>query len=146
MILRTKERNKKHIAINTHLILVLILFLVFICSSIASALANEIGLAIGFGIGTALPIFVFIISPLYFVFDDNEVMIVYNFKQKLIIPWESIRGISLMGHWIGAGGGLPHYIIAFPQKEKRAFFVNGEIPKTRRTKKLIKLYYKKNIV
>ena len=51
-----------------------------------------------------------------------------------------------MGSWIGAGGALPHYVIAYPQKEKRLFFVVGEIPKTRKTKKCIENYYKKKIV
>lgn len=51
-----------------------------------------------------------------------------------------------MGCWISRGGGLPHYVIAYPTKDKRVFFVCGEIPKTRKTKKYIKQYYKKEIV
>ena len=138
--------NKKHIALNTHLILCLFLFIVFIGLSISCALEKEIGLSIMFGIFVLLPIFVFAISPLYFVFSDECVQIIYNFGQKEKIKWSDIRNISLMGSWIGVGGGLPHYNIAYPKKEKRLFFVVGEIQKTRKTKKLIEKYYKKKIV
>ena len=138
--------DKKHIAFNTHLILCFILFIVFLSLSIICAIVNEIGLSIMFGIFVLLPIFVFTISPLYFVFSDNYVEIVYNFGQKEQIKWNDIRNISLMGSWIGAGGGLPHYVIAYPRKEKRLFFVVGEIQKTRKTKKLIEKYYNKKIV
>lgn len=137
-----RQEDKRNIALNTHLILCVILFLVFLGLSISCAIENEIGMTILFSIFTLLPIFVFSMSPLYFVFSSEEVEIVYNFGQKELIKWNSVRSISL----IGAGGGLPHYVFAYPRMEKRIFFVVGEIPKTRKTKKLIKRYYKKNIV
>ena len=138
--------NKKHIALNTHLILCVVLFIVFLGFSISSAIESDISLSIMFGTFALLPIFVFSISPLYFVFSDECIEIIYNFGQKEIIKWSDIRNISLMGSWISAGGGLPHYVIAYPKKEKRLFFVVGEIQKTRKTKKLIEKYYKKKIV
>ena len=138
--------NKKHIALNTHLILCVALFIIFLALSISCAMGNEIGLSIMFGIFVLLPVFVFAISPFYFVFSDECVEIVYNFGQREKIKWSDIRNISLMGSWIGAGGGLPHYVIAYPKKDKRLFFVVGEIQKTRKTKKFIEKYYKKKIV
>ena len=133
--------KKKHIACNTQLILFVILFIVFLGISISCAIEKEIGLSIMFAILIVLPVFVFAISPLYFVFSDEYVEIVYNFGQTEKIKWSDIRGISLMGSWIGAGGGLPHYVIAYPRKDKRLFFAVGEISKTRKTKKLIEKYY-----
>ena len=138
--------NKKHIALNTHLILCVALFIIFLALSISCVMGNEIGLSIMFGIFVLLPVFVFAISPLYFVFSDEYIEIVYNFGQREKIKWNDIRNITLMGSWIGAGGGLPHYVIAYPGKEKRLFFVAGEIQKTRKTKKLIEKYYKKKII
>ena len=58
----------------------------------------------------------------------------------------NIGKTAALGTAIGAGGGLPHYVIAYPKKDKRLFFVVGEIPKTRKTKKFIEKYYKKKIV
>ena len=138
--------NKKHIAFNTHLILCFVLFIVFLGLSISSAIVNEIGLSIIFAIFIILPVFVFVISPLYFIFSDEYVEIVYNFGQREKIKWSDIRNIALMGSLLGAGSGLPHYVIAYPKKEKRMFFVVGEIQKTRKTKKFIEKYYKKKIV
>jgi len=138
--------NKKYIALNTHLLLCVILFIVFLGISISCAIEKEIGLCIMFAVFNLLPIFVFTISPLYFSFTDEYVEIVYNFGQREKIKWSDIRNISLMGSWIGTGGGLPRYVIAYPKKEKRLFFVVGEIQKTRKTKRFIKKYYKKKIV
>lgn len=137
--------NKKHIAFNTHLILFCVLFIVFLGLSISCAIEKEIGLSIMFALFNLLPLFAFGISPLYFVFSDESIEIIYNFGQKEIIKWSDIRNIWQMGSWIG-GGGLPHYVIAYPRKEKRLFFVVGEIQKTRKTKKLIEKHYKKKIV
>lgn len=132
-------------AINTHLMLVLLLFLAFAGISVAFARENKIGGAVVSGILTLLPIFAFAVSPLYVVFDGEAVKIVYNFGRSETISWNSIRKISLMGSWLG-GGGPPNYVISFPRKEKSVFFVMDQIPKTRRTKRLIKLYYKGEIL
>ena len=111
-----------------------------------AAIEQEIGLSIGFAVATLLPVFVLLISPLYVVFSDEEIEIVYIMGQKEIIKWKNIRYIRLNGAWISRGGGFPHYEVAYPTDVKRAFFVRGEIPKTRKTKKYIKIYYKKDIV
>lgn len=137
--------DKKHIAFNTHLNLCFILFIIFLGFSIDCAIGNDIGLSIMFAIFILLPMFVFAISPLYFTFSDECIEITYNFGQREKIKWCEIRNISLFGSWIGGGGGLPRYVIFYPQKEKSVFFVVGEIPKTRKTKKLIKQYYKNKI-
>ena len=47
--------------------------------------------------------------------------------------------------FIGNGRGMPVYEIAYPHKEKYPFFVNATIARNRKTTKLIKKYYKRNI-
>ena len=138
--------NKKHIAINTHLWLAVVLFLIFITIAISCINENEIGMVVGFLIAALLPIFVFLISPVYYIFSEESVTITYLFGQKEEIKWNSIRSITLYGSWIIQGEATPHYHIAYPTNIKRAFFINGDISKTRKTKKLITKYYKKNIV
>ena len=137
--------NKRHIAFNTHLILFAILFAVFLGLSISCAIESDVGLSIIFGIFILLSVFVFAISPVYYVFSDEYVKIVYNFGLNEQIKWSEIRNISSMGSWLGKGGGLPHYVIAYPQKEKCPFFVVGEITKTAKTTKFITKHYKKKI-
>ena len=140
------KTKQKHYAFNTQLFFVIALFAIFLVLSICAAIEREIGLAIGFAVATLLPIFVFLISPLYTAFSDEEIEIVYIMGQREIIKWRNIRSIYLNGSWISRGGGLPHYEVAYPTNTKRAFFVRGEIPKTRKTKKYIRMYYKKDII
>lgn len=137
--------NKKQIAFNTHLIPVFVLFVVFLSLSANCAIGDEIALCVGFAMFALLTMFVFAISPLYFVFSDESVEIVYHFKQREQIQWGDIRSISFEGSWFHSLSGPPHYVIAHPQKQKRWFFVEGEIPKTRKTQKLIMKYYKGTI-
>lgn len=137
--------NKKQIAINTHLWLPITLFVIFMTISVSCIHEKEIGMAVGFFLATLLPIFVFLISPVYYIFSEENVQIIYLWKQKEEIKWSSIQSIALYGSWINRGGATPHYHIAYPTNKKRVFFINGDISKTRKTKRLIKKYYKKNI-
>ena len=133
--------NKKQIAVNTHLIFFAAFFLMLLGIFESVARGKETGLSIGFGLALLAPVVCFCISPLYFVFSDEGVEIVYHFGQREYIKWNEIRDISLMGSWLSRGGGPPHYVITYPRKEKRPFFVAGEISKTGKTKKLLKKYY-----
>ena len=138
--------SKKQIAINTHVILCFLLFCILLGISVACAIENEMGLCIAFSFFLLLPIFVFVISPLFFVFSDDCVEIVYNFGTKEKIRWKDIKSITLMGSWIGKYTSPPHYVIAYNRKGKQPFFAAGRVPKTRKTKILIRKYYKKEIV
>ena len=141
-----KKTKQKHYAFNTQLFFVIAFFVFFLVLSICAAIEQEIGLSIGFAVATLLPVFVLLISPLYVTFSDEEIEIVYIMGQREIIRWRNIRCIYFNGSWVNSGGGPPHYEVAYPANVKRAFFVRGEIPKTRKTKKYIKMYYKKDIV
>ena len=140
------DSNKKRIALNTQLWLPVVLFVIFTTISIFCISEKELGLSVGFLIMALLLIFLLLISPMYYVFSEENVEIIYLWGQKEEIKWDIIRSITLYGSWISRGGGPPHYHIAYPTSKKRAFFINGDISKTRKTKKLIAKYYKKNIV
>ena len=137
--------QNKHIAINTHLILWLVLILAFLGLSVGSAMDSEAGLCIAFAVLALVPLFVFLISPFCVVFDKNCVEIIYVLGAREQIRWGEIRNITRFGSWLG-GGGSPHFAVAYRQAEKRPFFVRGEIPKTRKTEKLIRKYYKVEIL
>lgn len=110
--------NKNKIAFNTHLIPIFILFIIFLGLCVSCIIGNEMFLGVLFGIFALLPVVVFAISPLYFMFSADFVEIVYNFNQREKIKWNEIRGVSLEGSFVGIGG-LPHYVIAYPRKEKK---------------------------
>lgn len=138
--------DKKQIAINTHLILCFLLFCALLGLAAVCAAENEIGLCVAFSLFLLLPVFVFLISPLYFVFSDDCVEIVYHFGKKEQIKWRDIKEIKLAGSWIRKFAAYPRYVIDYRGKENRPFFVAGQIPKTRKTKKQLKKYYKREIV
>lgn len=137
--------NKKHIAVNTHLLLCVLMCAEFLWLCILCAGEKEIALSVLFGVFALVPVVVFFLSPLYVTFSADCIEIVYHFGLKERIRWSEIRNISVRGSWIGKGGGLPNYEIAYPCKEQRPFFVVGKIPKTRKTKRYIERYYKRNI-
>jgi len=136
----------KNVVINIYLVLSVILFFVLLGIAVLCAIENEIGLCIGFSLFLAVPVIAFVFSPLYFVFSDDCVEIVYHFDVKEQIRWKDIQRVTLMGSWFGKFNSPPHYVIAYYRKGKVPFFVAGRIPKTRKTKKLIKQYYKRQIV
>ena len=80
-------------------------------------------------------LFSILISPLCTVFTEEDITIVYVLGQKERIRWKEIRFIHSRGSL--AAKAQPRYEIAYPHEGKRPFFVCGEIPKTRKIKKII---------
>ncbi|MBE6670970.1 MAG: hypothetical protein E7593_02065 [Ruminococcaceae bacterium] len=139
------NNNKKHIAINTHVFLPISLFVIFIIFSASSINNNEFGLAIGFAIFALVFLFGCLISPIYYIFSNDSVIIVYLLGLKEEIKWNYIRNITRKGAWGGGVEGPPHYNISYPTNQKRYFFMNGDISKNRKTNKLLNKFYKKDI-
>ncbi|MCQ2449292.1 MAG: hypothetical protein MJ132_03785, partial [Clostridia bacterium] len=90
-----------------------------------------------------LSVFVFVVSPLCYIFDKKAVTIVYLFGLRETVAWSNIREIYEVGSWFFRIGGTPRYVLCYPIKEKQLFFMVGEISKTRKTTKLINCYYGK---
>ena len=131
------NNEKKEIAINTHLWFCVAFIMFFLILSTFGIREKEIWSSIGFAIASLLPLFVFLISPMYYVFSDESVAIIYLWGQKEEIKWISVRNVTLSGSWISRGGATPHYHIAYPTNKKRAFFINEGY--------VIKRYYSYNI-
>ena len=137
--------KEKHIALNTQLIAFVLVLFALVCLGAISAAEKDIFDCILFFLFAAVVGFGGAISPLYVAFSEDSVEIVYTCGQREEIRWSDIRSITAEGSWFAKGGGLPHFVLSFPRKEKKPFFVVGEIPKTRTTKMLIERYYKKKI-
>lgn len=139
------DNDKKQKAINAHLGLPGALFVIFVTIGIVCTIEKEVLLSVGFFVAALLPLFVFLVSPLYYVFSQEGVEIRYLWGQKEEIRWDEIRSITRIGGWFSLGGGTPRYHIAYPTNRKRAFFINGDVYTTRKTKELLRKYYKKSI-
>ena len=140
---------KRKIAFNTHLIFFFFLLLVFVGLAISLLTDSEdrdVFLSIVGIVLSAVPIFGIIISPVIYRFEDDKLTIVYCLGMKEIIAWKEIRSIRKMGGWFGGKGrGFPVYEVIYPKYKKTPFFVGGCIVSNRKTAKLLKEYYKKNI-
>lgn len=60
--------------------------------------------------------------------------VAYLWGVKEHIEWHRIRDITKYGSWLDRYSGLPEYHIEYFKKEKHPFFVDGNIPKTVKTK------------
>ena len=105
--------KKKQSAINTHLLHPIVFCAFFILFAIFSAKDEEIWLAVGFAAFTLLPLFVFLISPMYYVFSEESVKIIYLWGEKEEIEWTFVRSIETEGSWMVGRMGFPHYHVAY---------------------------------
>ena len=142
-------KKERKVTFNTHLIFFFVLFLIFISLAIFFLTDSDdadIALSIvGFALAAA-PVFGIVISPVIYIFEDDKLTIVYCLGMKEIITWKEIRSIRKMGGWFGGKGrGFPVYEVIYPKHKKAPFFVEGCIVSNRKTAKLLKEYYKKNI-
>ena len=138
------EPIKKYRALNTHIILWIFLFTVLSVFTLYAFLNKEKGLGVICGIFAIISISPLFFTPINYIFTQKDITIIYLFGAKEKIEWWEIRKITEKGSWIG-GNGLPHYSLKYPKRKKCPFFVSGEITKTRRTKKLLKRFYIKEI-
>ena len=109
-------RRKKEIAINTHLWLPMVGFVVSLLLCIFCIGDGAIGGAIVSAIFALISLFVFLTSPMYYVFTNKEIEIVYLWGQKEEIRWIHINNITLFGGWLTRGDAMPHYHINSPLK------------------------------
>ena len=134
--------TEKQLALNNH-ILPNSLFIVFGFLLTSFGMWSQETVFVVFGALLFL-IFVFIllISPTHYVFSCEYVVICHPFKRKETICWDDIRSIKKYGSWLyPEHNGFTHYKIYYRNKKER-LFLNGEICRSRKTKQLLKKYYK----
>ena len=137
--------TEKYIAFNIHLIrdVFVILFFLLIASFglwIEEPFFTVTGILLA--VGYLLLLF---ILPTHYFFSEEKLVICHPFKRREVIFWEDIRSISRYGSWSNPKFmGLPHYKIYY-RHEKEVLFLNGEICRSRKTKRLLQKYYKGNV-
>lgn len=136
---REDKKENIYFSFNTYLIIYAIAFLVF-TSLAVMFFADGDAWGIFFMLLALLPIFIIVVSPLRYEYSKKSVTIVYVLGDREIIPWTSVRNITLYGSWISHLGSFPYYQVAYGHK-KQKFYMNGEITKSRKNKKLIEKFY-----
>ncbi len=136
---KEQKKETKYCSYNTHIIVYLVGFLVFLALAVAF-FTDGIGWGIFFMLIALIPIFIIVVSPLRYEYSKKSVIIVYVLGDREIIPWSSVRNITLYGSWISHLDCFPYYQVAYGHK-KQKFYMNGEITKSRKNKKLIEKFY-----
>lgn len=142
---KTYVSTEKHIALNNHILphAFSILF-GFLLISFGSWIDEIIFVIFGIMLSVGFVV-VFFISPTHYIFSDENVVICHPFKRREIICWEDIRSIKQYGSWFYPKyDGFTHYKIYY-RHEKAVLFLNGEICKSKKTKRLLQKYYKGNV-
>lgn len=139
---KAPARAEKYIAFNIHLIrdVFVILFFLLI-ASFGLWIEEHFFTLSGILMAVGYLVLLFIL-PTYYVFSSESVVICHPFKRRETIYWEDIRSINKYGSWSNPKFmGLPHYKIYY-RHEKEVLFLNGEICRSRKTKRLLQKYYK----
>lgn len=137
--------TEKYIAFNNHILAFLFAVFVGILFSCFGFEIDEPIFIVGGIVISLIFVFLLLISPTHYIFTNECVVISHPFKRKETILWEDVRSINKYGSWFYKTlFGLPHYKIYY-RHEKEVLFLNGEICRSRKTKRLLQKYYKGNV-
>ena len=142
---KAPAKAEKYIALNYHSFAFLYaVFVGLLFSSFGFEIEEAIFVVGGIGI-VLIFVFLLLISPTHYVFTNEKLVICHPFRRRETILWEDIRSINKYGSWFYKTlFGLPHYKIYY-RHEKEVIFLNGEICRSRKTKRLLEKYYKGNV-
>ena len=137
---------EKTIIFNRRILFFVIVFITFLCFSISLLKSKDVELGVLLlvvSIFISLGIF---LSPLYFVFTENEITVIWLFQYKRIIPWSSIKSIIEL-KWGEVHRDLPKYELIYHLNYK-GYIVSKQfdIPRNKRTKRMFEKYARYKIV
>ena len=141
-----KKPIEKTVIFNRRILLFIFAFVMFLCFSISFFKSGdkEIGIAL-LVISVLISLGIFF-TPLYFIFTKNEITITWLFQYKRVIPWSTIKSIIEL-RWGEVHRDLPKYELIYHLNYK-GYIVSKQfdIPRNKKTKKVIERYAKYKIV
>ena len=139
------EKNKNsYVAVNTQNFIWLFAFALLLGIALICFFDGSAVMGVIFSVLAVMPVSVILLSPLYYVFTDEGVTIVYTLGGKEKISWRAINKVKLFSSWLAKGSGSPHYYISH-DGDKPKGYMNSEIAKTFKTQKLMELYCRDKI-
>ncbi|MBR3894228.1 MAG: hypothetical protein IKJ35_03665 [Clostridia bacterium] len=146
MAKQKSKRIEKTVIFNRGILLFVIVFIALLWFSISLFKAGDKelgGVLLGVSVFISLGIF---FTPLCFVFTKNEITVIWLFQYKRIIPWNAIKSIIEL-KWGGTYKDLPRYELIYHLNYKGLTISKQfDIPKNKKTKKVIEQYAKYKIV
>ncbi len=142
----SKKPIEKTVIFNRRILIFIFAFVIFLCFSINffNQGDKEIGIALlVISVFISLGIF---FTPLYFIFTKNEITIIWLFQYKRIILWSTIKSIIEL-KWGEVHRDLPKYELIYHLNYKGYIASKQfDIPRNKKTKKVIEKYAKYKIV
>ena len=136
------KRIEKTVIFNRRILILIAIFILPLCffRSVDKEIAFVLFLL------SFLALICIFFTPLYFVFTKKEITVIWIFQYKRTIPWASIKNIIEL-KWGEVHRDLPKYEIIYHLNYK-GYIVSKDfdIPKNKRTKKMMEKYAKYKIV
>ncbi len=142
---KAPAKTEKYFALNYHMFAFSFAVFVGFLFSCFGFEIEEMIFVVGGIVIILIFVFLLLVSPTHYIFTNEKLVICHPFRRREIILWEDVTGVKSFGSWFYKTlFGLPHYKIYY-RHEKEVVFLNGEICRSRRTKKLLEKYYKGNV-
>lgn len=123
---------------------VICFFVMLIFSSFCYAI-DEKGLAIVCLILSLFQIVFILITPIYYIFSKERLIIKYCFGPEESIPWEHVREVVKNHENAFKYTPLDTYKIYYYSKKKHPFYMQGVVCKNKATTILMEKYYSKKL-
>ncbi len=115
-----------------------LLFLAVYCLVID---ANAVGVVIFCGIALALILFCLLVSPIYYVFSEEGICIVYLFSFREVIFWKDVIEVTRQPKKRPLYFSDYHFRVRKEAQGKPHFLAQSAINATPKTRELLRTYY-----
>lgn len=141
-----KKPIEKTVIFNRRILLFVVAFVAFLCLSISFFNSGDKEIGIALLVVSALISLGIFFTPLYFIFTKNEITIIWLFQYKRVIPWSAVKSIIEL-KWGEVYRDLPKYELIYHLNHK-GYIVSKQfdIPRNKKTKKVIERYAKYKII
>ena len=141
-----RKKNEQYKVLNRHFILFVSLVAVLLVLSVACFPANETDVALFLLISAVAVSLGIFLSPIYFVFSSKSLTAVWLLPFKKTIHWNSVNAI-IECKLFSAVDDLAHYEIMYLYHDKGKQTIRQlDLPRNKKTRKLIETYAKHKIV
>ena len=141
-----KKQTEQYKVFNREIVLFSSMFIVLLTVSISCFLTNETDIALFLLAGAILVSLGVFLSPLYFVFSSKSLTAVWLLSFKKTIHWSSVNNI-IENKLFSAVDDSAHYEIMYLYNYKgKQMIKRFDLPRNKKTRKLVEKYAKYKIV
>lgn len=141
-----KKKNEQYKVLNLRVFLFAVLSFVLLTVSFYFFITNDTEIAIFLLVAAIASALVFFLSPLYFVFSVTKLEVAWILPFKKTIFWSSIINIVEYKLFEAVDNASKYEIMYLISHKGKAVVKQLELPRNKKTRKLIEKYSKKKIL